>query len=753
MAREAITLRRAKEPDVDAQNPRLYGARRALMPTDRALEGLSLHEVFVSLRCTPNCPWCAHCRGPTGPVFLPGDGGHTLDANEPFRVRLTGGDPFDGVDLAGWARWARELGAVHLTLAGPATSLTLDGVVSTLKSIETDCVRAVVPSLDPGELSLWAGRPLTAQDVFNGLDASLSAGLDTSVEIPVSAVNVLSLATTVRTLRERYGPSLQIFLRRVPVRQNHPLDPPPWSELPALGEALTALAKDSVLSPSTLPEEPSLPGNLHLDPASWGACVIPRSAWISGLFELSRVAHRDAPSPSPQCSVCSLKPRCEWSPSDSPPESLIKPLTHDDALALHGLSPHLSLEHQPHTSRTRRDRAALDLPDLLCFAPFTSLVMCDILNAPVPCAESWVRTEMTHTEQALSLGVTVDEIKSRHAESFARWGYPAFVPANEDWSIAEMWNGPLVMHMRRQMLKGGPSDRCRGNCRVMLGVEESFLDVLTRPESELTDTVIANRRHLVSEFKSGAVKLTAKPLELVLGVASHCNISCGFCSGPMGAYGELTERRLDEVIGYLPTLMNLSVIGPGEPLMSLRLPKLLEHINDHGYPSLQVAMTSNGTLMTRSWLNRHRNVRFNHIRISLNAGSAATHERMTGKRFFDRLLDNISALSERKAQSDSRFEFTLSCVLSDFVLGDLRNFAEIVDRSNANIVVEPMYGNSLGLSPYTRAEKLRALRDECDAVSEAFVVRNPKIARAFRAMERFASERIRTRNLTVLPHH
>jgi len=32
-------------------------------------------------------------------------------------------------------------------------------------------------------------------------------------------------------------------------------------------------------------------------------------------------------------------------------------------------------------------------------------------------------------------------------------------------------------------------------------------------------------------------------------------------------------------------------------------------------------------------------------------------------------------------------------------------------------------------------------------------VRNPKVSRAFRAMEQFASERLRTRTLAVLPQH
>lgn len=709
------------------------------MQPSRALENLALYEVCIALRCDSACSWCRHCRGPTGPIFAPGEGGHHFEAKEPGRVRLLGGDPFRYGDLTGWARWVRSRPSAFLEVEGPATSLIDPTALRRLVEAAPDAVQAVLPALDAAAVTAWTGQPVTTEALLAGLESVRAAGMNLVVVVPVNAATAPRLRDTLRGLRARLGSALPVVLRRAPPGA----DDASWPEVPALAASLAAIAGD-----------PSLAGTLTVDPrANWGACLLPREAWGVGLVPLSRTSQRDAPPVAPECEACSLRPRCTWRPDAAPPRGAMRPLSHDEALALHRLSPHLSLEHEPATPRTRRDRRAFDLPDLLCFAPFTSLVMCDVPQAPVPCAESWVRTEMTSAEQAASLGITVGEVERRDKESFAKWGHPAFVPANEDWPLLEMWNGPLVRHMRRQMLAGGPTDRCRGNCRVILGVEEPFFDAITRPEAELTPDIVANRRLLIEEVRDGRDVLTAKPLELVIGVASHCNITCGFCSGPLGAYGELTERRLEEIIGVLPSLMTLSVIGPGEPLMSQRFPRLLEHINDRGYPALQVSLTTNGTLLNRAWLERHRNVRFNHIRVSLNAGSAATHERMTGKRFFDRLMPSIDALAERKAKSDSRFELTLSCVLSDFVLGDLHNFAEIVDRANANVVVEPMYGNSLGLSPYVHADKLRALRDECAAVSAAFEVRNPKIARAFRAMQQFAGERLRTRNLTVLPHH
>ena len=706
-----------------------------------ALDSLALHEVCITLRCDGGCFWNQHCRGPEGPVFDPGEGGHHFDAREPGRVRLAGGDPFRYGDVVGWARWARSQPLGFLEVEGPAVSLVDPSVVPRLAEAAPDAVQAVLPTLDPARLAELTGRPVDVTALLAGLRSVRDAGLHLVVVVPVDATTAPLLTGTLAALREHLGADLPVVLRRLPASLSGAA---PWSEVAALSAALTTVAGT-----------PSLSGVLTVARvAHWGACLVPPAAWRHGLIPLSRTPRREGPQLGPACETCALRARCTWDPGEAvPPAGSLRPLTHEEALSLHRLSPHLSLEHQPKTDRTRRDRRAFDLPELLCFAPFTSLVMCDTPNAPVPCAESWVRTEMTVAEQATSLGITTAEIEARNTTSYARWGYPSFVPANEDWSIREMWNGPLVLHMRRQMLGGGPSDRCRGNCRPMLGVVEPFFDALTRPDDRLSPEIVANRRRLIEEIREGRSVLTANPLELVLGVASHCNITCGFCTGPMGAYGELSQRRFGEVIELLPPLMTLSVNGAGEPLMSKRFPALLAHINDRGYPALQVSLTTNGTLMTKSWLERHANVRFNHIRVSLNAGSAATHERMTGKKFFERLMPTIDALAERKARSDSRFELTLSCVLSSYVLGDLRNFAEIVDRANANIVVEPMYGNMLGLSPYVRGEKLRALRDECAGVSAAFEVRNPKISRAFRAMEQFASQRLRTRNLAVLPQH
>jgi hypothetical protein len=148
----------------------------------------------------------------------------------------------------------------------------------------------------------------------------------------------------------------------------------------------------------------------------------------------------------------------------------------------------------------------------------------------------------------------------------------------------ELWNSPLLRLMRREMTGGEKSSRCREMCRVVMGVEERGISNFERPDADLTPAIIANRSLLREEIHAGRNVLTAKPLDLMIGVSAHCNISCGFCDGPLGAYGDLSDRRRDEIIELLPTLMSFGVSGPGEPLMNKNFLALLGHISDTGYP-------------------------------------------------------------------------------------------------------------------------------------------------------------------------
>lgn len=719
-------------------------------PSASAPRALPVRPWCVTARTDLGCSWCEYCGGPAGRDFTPGSPEQPpFPENEAMCARLVGGDPFTHGDLAAWVRWAKRHPRTVTEAHGHGHHLADPGVIERVIASGVDAIRVLVPSLDDARLEAWTGQRDVSRRTLAGIDLALDRDLPVTCVVAVNTLTLPTLADTVTGLAERFEGRVPIVLQRAPVRPPRRPDvsppPPPWDELTGLGEAL-----------ASLPRELPYATPLRFDsPLGYAPCVVPREAWRPGLFELQRGSNRSLESsvaPDGPCAECAWRPRCAWRlPPGTAPVASMRALTDDDVSEL------LALTHEPKplssASSTRAETLrAYGLPDLLCFAPFTSMSIHELRKRPVPCAQSWVDTTSTPEMEAEALGVPLEEIVEKNRISQAKWGVPWHDVMNEDWPLRAIWNAPLLQHMRRQMIRGGASDRCRSSCRVVLGVEERGTAFLQRPDDELDPLVVANRRLLLDDMNAMRPELQALPLDLCVGVSSHCNISCGFCTGPMGRYGELSERRYGEVVELLPTLMHLSAVGPGEPLMSAGFQRLLGHIADRGYPSLTVSVTTNGTLVRKRWIERHKNVRWGLLRVSLNAGTPEAYERMTGKRgLFESTLEGIELLAEHRDARREPFELILSCVLSTNVLGELGAFAALAHRYRAGVVLEPMTGDLDGKSPYKTAETIRRLGEECRAVADEYAAKNPPLARAFLAMSSFADERTKKRLHVILP--
>lgn len=717
------------------------------MVPDR-VRGLPVRPFCVTAACDLRCAWCECCGGPAGVDFSPGSPEQPSFPTDPTHFRLVGGDPFTHGDLRAWVDWARHNRGAYVSVEGHAHRLLEEGALDRLLAARPDAVRVLIPALDDEAMERWTAQPLVATRALAAVELLLSAGLPVTAVVALNAVTAPHLQGTVTGVAQRFQGSVPVVLLRAPVLpprpgrlHDLPVDDP--AETAAVGEALEGL-------PAALPFGTSIAFDaLKNDPP----CLLPPGARRPGLVTSSRSERSLESTPAPEvCGGCAWRPRCTWRPAArAVPTHAMTPLVQAEAVALQTALDAGAVTPGADGGRTQR-RAAQGLPDLLCFAPFTSLSVHELRKRPVPCAQSWVDTTSTPEMEAEVLGVPEAEVVALNARAQERWGVPWHDVMNEDWPLRDVWNAPLLRHMRRQMVHGGPSDRCRSSCRVVLGVEERGTPFLARPDAELSAAVVANRRLLLDELRGGRDVLTALPLDLCVGVSSHCNISCGFCNGPMGNFGELSDRRFAEVVEFLPTLMHFSAVGPGEPLMSAAFNRLLDHVAGGDYPSLTVSVTTNGTLLRRSWIERYQHLRWGMIRVSLNAGSAATYERMTGKAgYFERVVEGLEMLAALRDRKRDPFELVVSCVLGANVQGDLAPFAALVNRLGARVVLEPMTGDLDGTSPYKDAGRTRSLASECHSVAEAYAVQNPPVARAFHAMAAFAEERTRKRLQVILP--
>lgn len=684
-------------------------------------------------RCELSCPWCEHCRAPDQPS--PEREAPPLPDVADLTVRLEGGDPLADPMLSRWVRWARGRQGARVEVDGHALSLDTPARVASLVELGVDLVRLMLPGVDVERVAAWTGRGELVERTLSAAESLCGAGVSVHIVVPVNALTAPSLAETVLAVAARLGDRAPIVLARSPLREkrgSRGVTADAWSELDDLDAALRAL-------PATLPGGAAL----WIDEMEgYGACVLPEAGWRRDLIPVSRADEQRPASrqvePS-RCGGCALSRRCEWrvqAPMTPPAERMV-PLDAEAARAIVTLGPGGALAK---AATSRRDLPR-ELVERLCVAPWTTLTLYSKNHHPVPCAPAWVDTRL--------------DLAALQRDGFIPAGRLArakdYDVASDDWPLMEMWNGPLYRQMRAQMAGGGASERCRASCRVILGVEERGSPFFLIPDAQLSPSVAENRRRLLDEIASGADLLTSTPLELTLGVSAHCNFTCGFCTGPQGAFGELSETRLAEVLGWLPGLMQLSVVGPGEPLMSVTFNRLLEELATGRYPSLRVSMTTNGTLLRPRWVERHAGISWGQLRMSINAGSAAVHERMTGKRLWSQVLENLDAVVALRDRRDPPFTLALSCVLSQLVAGDLAAFAELVHRARALPILEPMTGNLGDLSPYVNEARTRRLMEECRGIADGYAGRDEAIASAFEAMARFAEDRLRGRRFEPLP--
>jgi MoaA/NifB/PqqE/SkfB family radical SAM enzyme len=707
--------------------------------------GRSGRSELATRRCDLSCAWCESCDNRE---ISPENVQRVLNGPPPNSpvLRVRGGDVFRYADLNAWVAFGRRAPDSFVCLEGPAASLAGEdraALVARLLDAKPDAIAAVLPTIDAGRTTALTGLSWDPALALESLAALSKAGLVVEVIFPVHPTTVSHLAEVVLAVTERLG-DVDVTLRRAPSAQRDakrlPLLNTVWPELEALSDQLAKL-------PNRLPGG----ARLHLDRESgYAACMVRPEGRRPDLFK--KTGAGGARPLGEVCGLCAFQARCNWSASKGrPAPEQITPLSPDEGRALDEAPGLPSLGLRPHTFHT--PRAPLGLPDLLCLAPWTTLVATEPRLPVVPCALSWVDSILSPEEIAAQMGTPVEEERERAKIAEDEYGGPWYATDNNRLSLMELWNGPLLRRMRREMTGGTKSSRCRSMCRVVMGVEERGIGSIQRPSSELTPEVVRNRDLLLREVNENRHVLTAKPLEMVMSASAHCNISCGFCDGPLGRYGDLSDRRRDEIIEWLPTMMSFGVAGPGEPLMNGNFLKLLGHISDTGYPSLSVSITTNGVLLTPAFQQRHRNVPWGHVRVSLNAGSAETHERMTGKKYFDRVLENIDTLCALRDKAQTKFMITLSFVLSENQMGDLHRFAKIVHDRHTNLVVEPMYGNLRELSPWIRPDRLMVLADEMKSVADDYATKNPDISRAFTAVERFARQRLAGGDFRPLGSH
>lgn len=200
-------------------------------------------------------------------------------------------------------------------------------------------------------------------------------------------------------------------------------------------------------------------------------------------------------------------------------------------------------------------------------------------------------------------------------------------------------------------------------------------------------------------------------------VTKQCNLSCPHCY----AYttiekgkrlpSELTIEEIDSLLRQLSELgcSNMFITG-GEPFIRKDTPEILSRAGEYG---MEIAVSTNGTLLNPEILERVRDVNFAMFQVSVD-GNRQEHDRIRGSGVFAKASNSFQLLVE--FGHDNR---TLSCTLSTENAAIFPGMVDIADalgatRFSITMVVEAGRASSLVDNRTGRVKDAAILKDALD---------------------------------------
>jgi MoaA/NifB/PqqE/SkfB family radical SAM enzyme len=166
-------------------------------------------------------------------------------------------------------------------------------------------------------------------------------------------------------------------------------------------------------------------------------------------------------------------------------------------------------------------------------------------------------------------------------------------------------------------------------------------------------TVVAREDELPAAYHLDDVEARgpmaeAPPRCVFIEITNRCNLACTACVRTHRSLEPTRDMTLDEFVALVAQLAGLEralLHGIGEPLLHPRLPEMVRFLKDQG---VTVLFNSNGTLLTPLLQEALVCSGLDEFRLSLDAAEPELYERMHGRPFFDRVVENVQSLVATK---------------------------------------------------------------------------------------------------------
>ncbi|HKR65771.1 MAG TPA: radical SAM protein [Thermoanaerobaculia bacterium] len=228
--------------------------------------------------------------------------------------------------------------------------------------------------------------------------------------------------------------------------------------------------------------------------------------------------------------------------------------------------------------------------------------------------------------------------------------------------------------------------------------------------------------------RAGSPRHAGSPIQAFVEVSARCNVRCTMCAihydprydNASGRPPYLTPDLFARLRPLFSTLLRAYLFGLGEPLLN---PHLTDYIRELASCGVDVAFTTNGTLIDDAKANALARAGVRHVTVSLDGARAETYEAIRVGARFERVLRGIRAL----VASGVRVSFSFVAMRSN--VEDIPRLVDLCANEGATGVhVEPLLSQVAGtaLDDHYRREHLglvdpdhvRALIAEAKSIAE-----------------------------------
>ena len=182
--------------------------------------------------------------------------------------------------------------------------------------------------------------------------------------------------------------------------------------------------------------------------------------------------------------------------------------------------------------------------------------------------------------------------------------------------------------------------------------------------SETLDTKPADpRRYFEQIGQARAPQSEHHPVCLYLEVTNRCNLLCETCPRTFETLeppADMSFALFKSIVDQVPNLQRAVLHGVGEPMLVRELPDMVRYLKARG---VYVLFNTNGTLLREKRFADLIDSGLDELRVSLDAADAATYALVRGKPFFDRIVRDVTRLTQyqlEKAVTNPRVSLWLT---------------------------------------------------------------------------------------------